>query len=51
MTSVGPQINYHVPRSWLRAEEPNEIVLFDEHGGNPSRCKLAYENGGSPTRG
>jgi hypothetical protein len=51
MTAVGPQINYHVPRSWLRADEPNEIVLFDEHGGNPSRCKLAYENGGSPTRG
>ncbi len=51
MTPVGPQTHYHIPASWLKPDEPNELLLFDEHGGNPSRCKLAYENGGSPTRG
>src|SRR5690606_19936777 len=51
MTAVGPQTSYHIPGSWLKPDGPNELVLFDEYGGNPSRCKLAYENGASPTRG
>lgn len=28
---------YHVPRVFLRAGEPNTVVLFEEAGGDPSR--------------
>ncbi|WVZ70218.1 hypothetical protein U9M48_018899 [Paspalum notatum var. saurae] len=29
---------YHVPRSFLRAGEPNTLVLFEEAGGDPTRA-------------
>ena len=29
---------YHVPRSFLRAGEPNTLVLFEEAGGDPARA-------------
>lgn len=35
---VGPQTGLELPASWLH-EGDNEIVLFDEHGFDPSRCK------------
>ncbi|MBS0195151.1 MAG: beta-galactosidase [Planctomycetes bacterium] len=38
--SVPPQTRYFLPGAWLVAGQ-NELTLFDEHGGNPSKCKLA----------
>ncbi|KAL5227278.1 hypothetical protein ABZP36_015543 [Zizania latifolia] len=31
---------YHVPRSFLRAGEPNKLILFEEAGGDPSEVGL-----------
>jgi hypothetical protein len=31
--SIGPQESYKLPASWLR--EANELLIFDEHGGDP----------------
>lgn len=36
---VGPQTSLCIPAAWLH-EGDNEVVLFDEHGANPSRCKV-----------
>ncbi len=40
--SVPPQTLYHLPSSWLKKSGENQIVLFDEHGFAPSRCRLVY---------
>lgn len=39
---VPPQQSYFIPGAWLHAGEDNEIVIFDEHGGNPARCRLSH---------
>ncbi|KAI4963289.1 hypothetical protein ZWY2020_015111 [Hordeum vulgare] len=31
---------YHVPRSFLKAGEPNTMVLFEEAGGDPTRVSF-----------
>jgi beta-galactosidase len=31
-----------IPRAALKPGVPNEIVIFDEHGSNPAKCRLAY---------
>jgi hypothetical protein len=36
-----------IPGPWLRPGR-NELVLFDEHGGNPSKVKLAFDAGARP---
>ncbi|MEN0020326.1 MAG: beta-galactosidase [Planctomycetota bacterium] len=41
-TEVPPQTRWYVPSTWLSTERENELVLFDEHGGNPGKIKLAY---------
>jgi beta-galactosidase len=41
--AVGPQDALHVPGAWINADEPNEIVLFDEHGFAPDRVRLRLE--------
>ncbi|HHN78388.1 MAG TPA: hypothetical protein ENK11_06935, partial [Phycisphaerales bacterium] len=33
-----------LPTPWLR-EGINELVLFDEHGGNPSKVRLSFDQG------
>lgn len=40
--TVPPQTMHHVPASWLKKSGENQIVLFDEHGFPPSRCRLVY---------
>ncbi|MHC4977379.1 MAG: beta-galactosidase [Planctomycetota bacterium] len=40
--SVAGQQEYVVPSSWLVAEGENEIVLFDEHGFDPSKVTLRW---------
>lgn len=37
---VPPQTEYLLPRSWMHEDGPNELTLFDEHGGNPTKCVL-----------
>ena len=41
-SEVGPQRLYYLPEPWLRTDGPNELILFDEHGRSPSRCRLVY---------
>jgi hypothetical protein len=39
---VPPQLNMPLPRPYLK-EKGNELVIFDEHGGNPARVKMLIE--------
>lgn len=39
---VDTEKRYYLPESWLILDEPNELMLFDEHGRTPGKCKLAY---------
>ncbi len=45
-TATGRSIPHpalYVPRPWLVPDSENTILFFDEHGGDPSRCRLVYE--------
>jgi hypothetical protein len=42
--TVGPQERYYLPGCWL--QEENELLLFEENGNMPSRCKLEYRTDG-----
>ncbi|CAG0995606.1 beta-galactosidase [Phycisphaerales bacterium] len=37
---VPPQDRYLIPASWLKSDGNNELVLFDEHGANPSHVRV-----------
>lgn len=39
---IGPQERYYLPEAWLKLDEPNVLMLFDEHGRTPNKCRLAY---------
>jgi hypothetical protein len=43
---VPPQTRYYLPEPWLRTDAPNELVVFDEHGKAPNKCKLVYDANG-----
>lgn len=40
---VPPQKRYYLPEPWLNVDGANELVLFDEHGRSPAKCRLAYD--------
>jgi len=40
---VGPQERYYLPEAYLKTDEPNELLFFDEHGKSPAKAKLAYD--------
>lgn len=41
--SVPPQKRYLLPTPWLNlGGEPNELVMFDEHGHSPSKVKIVF---------
>lgn len=40
--AIAPQQAYLLPGVWLNPGEANELVLFDEHGGTPTKCKLTF---------
>lgn len=44
--AIGPQSRYYLPEPWLRINEPNELLLFDEHGKQPTSCRLVYDAAG-----
>lgn len=39
---VGPQTKLYVPETWVKTDESNEIVVFDEHGCDPFRTTIIY---------
>ena len=39
---VPPQDAYYLPEPWLHTDKPNDLLIFDEHGRLPSKCKLVY---------
>lgn len=41
-TPVPPQSNYYLPGPWLEHDSDNELLIFDEHGGDPSKVALTY---------
>ncbi len=43
---VGPQTRYYLPEPWLITGATNELLLFDEHGKNPHKCRLVYNTKG-----
>lgn len=40
--AVGPQQRLYVPAPWLHEDQPNEILIFDEHGFSPYKTKLIF---------
>lgn len=48
---VPPQTRYYLPEPWLNTEGANELILFDEHGKAPKRCRLVYDDGKGPFGG
>jgi hypothetical protein len=42
LKKVPPQLPMPLPRPYLK-ETGNELVIFDEHGGNPARIKVTVE--------
>ena len=38
--AVGPQRRYLLPSSWIMASGNNDLLLFDEHGRLPEKCRL-----------
>ncbi|MCE9590803.1 MAG: beta-galactosidase [Planctomycetes bacterium] len=40
---VPPQERYFLPEPWLHADKPNELLIFDEHGRPPQKCRLVYD--------
>lgn len=41
--SVEPQTRYYLPEPWLRTHAANELLVFDEHGKNPQKCRLMHD--------
>ncbi len=41
-TPVPPQTLYYLPEPWLDRAKLNELTLFDEHGGSPSKVKVVF---------
>lgn len=41
--SVGPQKRYYLPEPWLHLDEPNTLILFEEHGKSPAQVRLLYD--------
>ncbi len=36
------QASFYLPQPWLRSDESNELMLFDEHGFAPTKCRLTW---------
>jgi hypothetical protein len=42
--AVGPQRRLYVPESWVKLDEENELLLFDEHGFAPHRARIVFSD-------
>lgn len=38
--SVGPQTDLYIPTPWVNPSEPNELLIFDEHGFDARKVKI-----------
>ena len=38
--AVPPQREYLLPAAWLLPGEHNDLTIFDEHGGDPAKCRV-----------
>jgi hypothetical protein len=41
--AVPPQTRYYLPEAWLKTDGPNELMVFEEHGKTPDKCRLVYD--------
>ncbi len=41
---VPPQSEYYLPEPLLHTDEPNELMIFDEHGLSPAKAGIGYES-------
>ena len=39
---VGPQDMLYLPEVWANEKDDNELIIFDEHGFDPSKAKIEY---------
>jgi hypothetical protein len=37
---IVPRMQPFIPSAWIRAGDENELLVFDEHGGNPGKIQL-----------
>ena len=44
--AVPPQLRYYLPEPWLLVDQPNVLILFDEHGKQPGKVKFSYVKDG-----
>lgn len=42
--AVGQPRPLYLPEPWLNTDAPNELLLFDEHGKRPGKCRLTYSH-------
>ncbi|MHC4612066.1 MAG: beta-galactosidase [Planctomycetota bacterium] len=42
--TTGPQQRLYVPGSWVKLDEENELLLFDEHGFAPHRARIVFSD-------
>jgi hypothetical protein len=38
--AVGPQRKLYLPASWVHNDQPNELLIFDEHGFDPGKLAI-----------
>lgn len=43
--TVPPQARYYVPRPWVTPDAENGVLIVDEHGADPSKCRFVYDTG------
>ena len=39
---IAGQSLYHIPHPLIRAKQPNELMIFEENGASPTKCRLFY---------
>ena len=42
--AVGPRPPLYVPESWVKLDEENELLLFDEHGFAPHGARIIFSD-------
>lgn len=46
--AVPPQERYFVPATYLKPGEENELLIFDEHGGSPTKLRVVWDSSSRP---
>lgn len=41
--AVPPQSRYYLPECWLNTDEPNTLLIFDEHGHAPNKISFTHD--------